>query len=221
VLLGVTPEYAHLVQGVVAIEHNEAMIAALWPHKRRNAVRGDWLHLPLRAHACVAIIGDGTLNNLLFASDYTRFFAEAARALKAGGRLVLRTFVRPEQAVESCQALRERARNAEIGSFHAFKWRLAMALAAEAGDSNVAVARIHQAFDSMFPDRRMLAASSGWDEEAIGTIDVYRGSRVIYSFPKLSEMRCALAPKFIESDLAYGSYELAERCPVIVLESQA
>ena len=217
-LLGVTPEYAKLADGIIAVEQNEAMIAALWPQQGRNAIRGDWLHLPVRRNACAAVIGDGTLNNLRHPSEYTRLFEEMRRVLAPRGRLVLRTFLRPESADETCQVVRERTNNAEIGSFHAFKWRMAMAMAGEAGDANVPIARIHETFESLFPDRRRLAATTGWAAEQIDTIDVYRGSGVSYSFPTLSEMRRAFAGYFREAILVHGTYELARRCPVIALE---
>ena len=217
-LLGVTPEYAHLTDGVVAVDRNEAMISALWPHPGRNAIQGDWLHLPVRHEVCGAVIGDGALNAVRYYSEYVRLFDEVKRVLQPGGRLVLRAFVRPEMEEEACEAVCERTNKGNIGSFHAFKWRLAMAIASESGDTNVPLGRIHATFESLWPDRQQLAATTGWTPEQIATIDVYRGLRASYSFPTLSELRQAFASNFREVALAYGSYELSDRCPVITLE---
>ena len=217
-LLGVTPEYAHLTGSVVAVDRNEAMISALWPHPGRNAIQGDWLCLPIGRDACGAVIGDGVLNAVHYFSEYVRLLDEVKRVLKPGGRFVIRSFVRPELEQETCQGVCERAKTRSIGSFHAFKWRLAMAIAAESGDANVPLWRIHQTFESLLPDRQRLTATTGWAAEQIATIDVYRGLRASFSFPTLSEVRQAFAGNFREVALAYGSYELSERCPVIALE---
>ena len=53
----------------------------------------------------------------------------------------------------------------EIRSFHAFKWRLAMAIVAEAADPNIRVETIRDVFIREFPDRAMLAETTGWRAE--------------------------------------------------------
>ena len=218
-LLGVTPEYSRLFDRVVAIDNCAAMIGALWPGSLRgkDAVQADWLHLPLREGSCDACIGDGSLNFFSCPSQYGLFFHQVQRVLRPGGRFALRVFVRPA-AGETCAAVCEHALRAGIGSFHAFKWRLAMAIAAESGDSNVRVAHIREVFVSLLPDREQLAAASGWSVDDIGTIDAYRDAAASYSFPTLSQLRDSVPACFKEIDLRYGTYELSERCPILVLE---
>jgi SAM-dependent methyltransferase len=195
------------------------MIGALWPRNSggKIAIQADWLHLPLREGSCDACIGDGSLNFFDCPSRYGVFFDQVQRVLRPGGRFALRVFVRPD-AGESCAAVCAQAMQAGIGSFHAFKWRLAMAIAAEAGDSNVRVAEIRIVFTKLLPDREKLAAASGWSLEQIATIDAYKDAVASYSFPTLSELRGSVPAGFKEIDLKYGSYELAERCPMLVLE---
>ena len=220
-LLGVTPEYSSLFDRVLAVDNSAAMIGALWPGDSpgRDAVLGDWMHLPLKEGSCAASIGDGSLNFFSCPSEYGLLFNQVRRVLAPGGRLALRVFARPAEW-ETCAAVCADAMRARIGSFHAFKWRLAMAMAAEAGGSNVRVAEIRLVFMRLLPDREQLAAASGWNAEDIGTIDAYKDATASYSFPLLSEVRASFAQYFREIDLMYGSYELSERCPMFVLEAR-
>jgi ubiquinone/menaquinone biosynthesis C-methylase UbiE len=220
-LLGVTPEYAGLFERVVAIDHNAPMIRAMWARESHGdtAVQGDWLQLPLREASFDACIGDGCLNLLACPWQYERLFGQLRRVLRPGGRLALRVFARPD-AGETCDKVYEHALGAEIGNFHAFKLRLAMALAAESGNSNVDVAAIHQVFTRLVPDRSELAARSGWSAAQIATIDAYRNAAASYSFPTLAEVRASFRRDLNEIEVLHGGYELAERCPLFVLEAR-
>jgi hypothetical protein len=220
-LLGVTPEYSGLFDRVVAVDNCEAMIGALWPGDTpgKDAIRADWMHLPLKESSCAAAIGDGSLNFFSCPAQYEHFFHQVQRVLGPGGRFALRVFSRPTLG-ETCGAVCDDALNGNIGTFHAFKWRLAMAIAAEAGDSNVRVGEIRRVFMELLPDREQLAAASGWSVEDIGTIDAYRDATASYSFPMLSEVRASFPQYFREIELMYGSYELAQCCPMFVLEAR-
>ncbi|MFH1604888.1 MAG: methyltransferase domain-containing protein [Pseudomonadota bacterium] len=220
-LLGVTPEYGKLIDRIIAIDHNAPMIRAVWLREVRgkSAVQADWLHLPFGDDSCDACIGDGSLNVFSYPSQYGLLFEQVRRVLRPGGQLALRVFVRPD-AGETCETVCARAMRAASGNFHAFKWRLAMAIAAESGDSNVRVAEIRQVFMRLLPDRERLAAASGWPLEQIATIDAYKDAAASYSFPTLAQVRGSLPPEFEEIDLLYGSYELAQCCPMFVLRAQ-
>jgi hypothetical protein len=53
----------------------------------------------------------------------------------------------------------------------------------------------------------------------IDTIDVYRGSPEAYSFVTFEQIRQTMPASFTNPRLiATGSYELAERCPLLVLD---
>ena len=93
-----------------------------------------------------------------------------------------------------------------------------MAMTAELGDPNISVAEIHKLFNRLLPDRKQFAKATGWDQKDIATIDVYRESPATYSFPTLSQLRRTLPRWLNEIGLAHGSYELAERCPMLILE---
>ena len=219
-LLGVTPEFASLPGSLVAIDHNAAMIRAVWPgnHSGRNAIQGDWLHLPFGEGAFDAVIGDGCLTLLSFPLQYEQLFSQLRGVLKSRGKVLVRVFASPDKA-ESCADVCREAINGKAGNFHAFKWRLAMAMTAESGEPNISVAEIHKLFNRLLPDREQLAKASGWDQKDIATIDVYHESSATYSFPTLSRLRQIFPRGLHETGLAHGSYELAERCPTLVLES--
>ncbi|HUW25221.1 MAG TPA: class I SAM-dependent methyltransferase [Gallionella sp.] len=219
-LLGVTPEFTSLPIRVIAMDNSAGMIRALWPDNKtgHNVVRGDWLDMPFAANSFDTIIGDGSLALLSYPLQYERLFIQLNRTLKPGGKILIRFFLRPEQG-ETCADVCQDAFGGRIGSFHAFKWRLSMAVAAESQNPNISVADTYAVFSRLLPDRKQLAKVSGWSHEDIATIDLYHGSPARYSYPTLSQLRQVLPQCLKETGLRQGSYELAERCPTLVLES--
>lgn len=218
-LLGATPEFAALAAHMVAVDFNEAMLREVWPRSMpgHGAVRADWLRLPFAAQSMAAALGDGSVNACAYPQEYTLLFQQVQRVLVPGARLAMRVFVRPEGA-QSCDALCERALHREFGSFHVFKWRLAMAMVAESGGVNVRAADVYACRNSLLPDDERLAAATGWNTDEIDTIKTYRDATVSFSFPNLEELRRTYAAAFEEIGVAHGSYELAECCPVLALQ---
>lgn len=137
------------------------------------------------------------------------------RVLVFRGRAVFRCFIRPDVA-EPVSSVVAAVLQGGVGSFHALKWRLAMALV-DPVDASVAVADIHRAFDTNFPSRLALSQVTGWPQEQIDTIDAYRCSATRYTFPSLSQMREQCRPWCEVVSMEQGGYELAERCPTLVL----
>lgn len=219
-LLGVTPEYYGLSDNLIAVDNNESIIKGVWPGNRngRHAVQGDWLQLPFKANTFDAVMGDGSLSVMHYPLSYELLFSQLKRVLKQGGTLLLRLYVTPDEG-EVCSAVCREALEGRISSFHAFKWRLAMALVSESGKPNIGVRDIYNTFNHLYPDRAILSERTSWDLQDIATIEVYRESPVMYSFPQLSYVRIALQPYFREIGLLNGTYELAERCPLLILES--
>ena len=218
-LLGVTPELASLPIRLVAMDNSAAMIGALWPGNQagRNVVQGDWLDMPFVANSFDNIIGDGSLTLLSYPLQYERLFAQLSRTLKPDGKILIRFFVSPEQG-ETCADVCHEAISGRIGSFHAFKWRLSMAVGTETKSPDISVADTYAAFNHLLPDRQQLASATGWSHEDIATIELYCGSPARYSYPTLSQLRRVFPPYLKETRLMQGSYELAERCPMLVLE---
>jgi len=222
-LLGMTAALAEIGAEVDAVDSNEAAIARAWPGDtgRRRAHKGDWLALPFPAHRFTAAVGDGALNSLGTIRNYPALFEELERVLEPGGLIVTRVYARPA-ACEAVATVAQTAMAGEIPVFNALKWRLAMALVAEAGEPDIEVRRIKEAFDRLFPDRAALAAAARWEIEDIDTIDIYAGSRAIYSFPTLAEVRAAVPASLGRMRVVpAGTYPLAERCPLIVLRRKA
>jgi SAM-dependent methyltransferase len=176
-LLGVTPELQPF--STLAVDNNPKMIEI----HRADAVLADWGNLPFEGEFDAAI-GDGCLT--VFQGAPGVFFHQTMKALKKGGRLVLRLFLSPEKK----ETLEEVLRTKDKTGFHAFKWRVAQTLA----NPYVPVKEIYRVIQPV------------WDHP---TLEVYRNSDLVYYFPKLSEL-----PSY--ERIQFGtSYELAERCPVV------
>ncbi len=217
-LLGVTPELAELAPDLTAIDNSAAMIAALWKSPQ-PAMLGDWLRLPFAAASFDNILGDGCLALLEHPVQHEKFFAQLGRVVKPGGKIFLRLFVSPEQR-ESREVVCAEALNGKMKSFHAFKWRLSMAIASKSTEHNLHVAETLATFDRLIPDRKQLAALTGWSTDEIETIDFYRNSPARYSYPTLSQVRNIIPSSLQETGLLYGHYELAERCPILILQAR-
>ena len=219
-LLGVTPELADIAPEVLAVDRSEMMIAKVWPGNTlsRRALREDWLSMELTPQHFSAAVGDGSFNAVSYPDGHERLYHQLRRFVRPGGRIIFRVYLRPQPG-EAIDQLAAAAWMPATGSFHAYKWRLIMASAAERGEANVSVARISELFDRLFPDRTRLAAASGWREADIASIDVYRNSTETYSFPTEAQFR-DVVPRALGSVslVPTGNYELAERCPIAVLE---
>jgi SAM-dependent methyltransferase len=217
-LLGVTQELANIGAHVTSIDRNASMIANIWPGdtKNRRALCGDWLALPFEENEFTAVIGDGSLSAIQYPTDYRTLLAQLARVLETGGVFACRLFLTPDEA-ESVEAVKALA--GKVTSFHAFKWQFAMAMVREAREPNIAVAAILERFNMLFPDRAALSAATGWSDIDIETIDVYKNSPDIYSFPTLAQLRETIPEAFRDVRIQpAGVYPLAEHCPLIVME---
>ena len=218
-LLGVTPELAVIAPNVFAVDRSEMMIAKVWPGDTpsRQVHRDDWLTMELPQHSFAAAVGDGSFNAVTYPDGQEQLYRQLLRFVKPGGSIVYRAYLTPEPC-ETIEALTTFAWQRPTGSFHAFKWRLMMALVAQSGVANVSVAEVRGLFMSLFPDRQKLAAASGWSENDIASIDVYKDSTEIYSFPTERQFR-AIVPSGIRDVtlVPAGTYELAERCPIAVM----
>ena len=78
---------------------------------------------------------------------------------------------------------------------------------------------IRETFQREFPDRTELARCSGWNLDDIATIDLYENSADIYCFPTERQFASIIPPAFAPIRFVpVGTYELAERCPLLVTE---
>jgi len=220
-LLGVTPELASLPwpagSSLLACDSSLDMLQGIWPLGRfpgsfAAALNADWLALPLARGACSAIVGDGSLSTFDRADDYRRCAQEFHRVLQPGGCLILRLFCQPRRPESPEQVLAD-LRRGQVGNFHAFKWRLVMAI--HASDENARLADIWARWESEFPAPEPVAALSGWSMDAIRTLEAYRHAAARYSFYGLDEAGSLLSPQFEFLGAAWPGYELGERCPIV------
>lgn len=219
-VLGVTPELVHqpwpVGTDLHAFDHSVPMLETVWlPHPwlASRVTLSRWQALPVDDGHFDAVVGDGSFNALPSLDAYGPLFAELARVARSTAALVLRCFVRP-QAPESVDAVVEAVMSGQVGSFHALKWRLAMALA-EDGGGVVKVRSIHEAFCTRF-DRCALAKHTGWSTAVIDTIDAYSAADTVYTFPTLAQWQTHCEPFWRVETVRHAiHYELAERCPTV------
>ena len=221
-ILGVTPELIQLAwpagTRLQAFDHSQAMVDALWapnPAIPSQVCVARWETLPCADASLDAVAGDNSLGVMASLGDQEPVLRSLARVLRPGGRLVLRYFVRPDRP-EPDDRVAADALAGRIRSFHALKWRVAMTLS-EAPGYSVAVADIHRRFERLFPDRERLARAGGWPSELIDTIDAYADAPTRYAFPTLEAAIAMARPWFEVTDVRQGSYELAERCPIVAM----
>jgi SAM-dependent methyltransferase len=220
-LLGVTPELADVVSDLVAIDRNFSMVMNVWPGNTssRWAVVGDWRNRNFAPGSFSLCLGDGSLCGLRYPDDIVLVLAEVARALRQGGRFICRLYLSPDQP-ETVWSIKEALLCGAIRNFHAFKFRLGMALAAHRPERSIAVAAILAEFDSSFSDRSELVRVTGWNREEIDTIDFYRESNVVFNFPTGEQVLKLAASLLCNVRLVpTGTYEMAERCPLLVAET--
>jgi SAM-dependent methyltransferase len=223
-LLGVTPEIAvspHLHNAyIIAAEKSQSMIDAIWPGNgvARAAVCADWSDLPVPDHSMSLVIGDGCLSVVGAIDELPRVLAETNRCLRHNGHLLLRLFCQPAQP-ETPEDVVVALRAGQIGSFHAFKWRLAMAIQASRQAMDVPVTDVWRVWRDTGLTARQLAAEHHWPLVQIETINLYRDSPAHYNFMSFDTTMAKLRDAGFEL-LARreGHYELANCCPHILLK---
>lgn len=221
-LLGVTPELATAPwppgSTVAALDRSSDMIAAVWPGDLegvRRATCGEWLQpgaLPAGLHAALC---DGGFNLLAFPAEHARLAEVLAATLRPGGCLVARTFVAPD-VPERVDAVVDAARAGRIGSFHAFKLRLAVALQ-RSPEEGVCVGDVHEAWLDLGWSPEAWSHATGWSVASVRTIELYEGRGTRMSFPTLAAWTDALAPALRVERVRIPTYELGERCPIVTL----
>lgn len=223
-VMGVTPELCTLATSVtgrlIAVDKSAEMIRSCWTtgDPERVVVRADWQRMPISAAAIDIAFGDGSFTPLAYPSGYRICLAELRRVLRPTGRFVCRCFVQPpvpETADDVLAALDRRA----VGSIHALKWRLAMALQTEL-ESGVAVRDVLRTLEAEWPRLDRLAQHLGWAEEEVRTIETYRNASTLYTFPTLAEYVAVFAAAGLSvADILTPDYELGDRCPTLVMDT--
>ena len=224
VVLGLTPETIGCTwpdgTGLLALDHSAAMLGAVWPQPGApagsSAVLANWLKMPLADGSVDIVCGDGCHTQVPYPRGYTALSAEVHRVLKPGGRFVTRVFMRPEQP-EPLEAIASALAAGRIKSVHALKLRLLAALHGHSGIGSC-MDDAWRAWKRLPDLPRGMALQRGWTRQEVVGIENYAGLATRYYLPTLGELRAFHATRFIEIECRYGDYELAERCPTLVLE---
>ena len=224
VLLGVTPELAAMQwperTRLLGLDRCPEMIAGLWPldsvPTEAKAVQGDWNAIPCDAGSVDLVVGDGCYVLLPYPEIYDGVSAEVARVLKPDGRFSIRVFVRPEKP-ESPEDVMCDLQEGLIGSFHAFKWRLAMSLHGTL-DEGVRVGDVWSYWNARKIGETILSDRFGWSVGSIQTINAYRDIDTRYHYPTMMEIREHFSGYFEEVSCHLFDYELGDRCPTFVLK---
>ena len=221
-LLGVTVELARLQwprdASLLAVDASAAMVREHWRPPagiHSLALRGNWQNLPVVPGEFHLVMADGSFCVMPDLLSIRQALQRVAEALHREGRLVLRSFARPE-VPEPLERVLDDLRAGRIGSMHAAKWRLAMALHGGLA-FGVQLDSVWRAFRKAEPDSVSLARRTGWPVAAIDTIEAYRGVHSRYYFPTLPELRDLVSLWFAEVSCHVPTYELGERCPTLVL----
>lgn len=217
-LLGVTPELAEICDYLLAVDRSPMMIAKLWQGNSptRNVLQADWLSMELSHQRFSAAIGDGSFNSVSFPEGHVRLYQQLRKFVRHGGQLAFRVYLTPD-AGETIADLVKLSTNAAECSFQVFKWRLMMAMVAETGNPNVQIHNVWLRFQQLFPDRARVSRETGWTIHDIDSIDIYRGSSEVYNFPTQAQFLDVIPPDFEHRLQPIGTYELAERCPVLFI----
>ena len=221
-LLGVTPEIAGMRwperSSLMAMDRSLPMVDAVWVGTipgRRAAVCGDWLAPPRRESSCHVVIGDGSINSMTFPEGLHSLGETVFRLLRDDGILVMRCFVQSISR-ESPEQIYADLQSGAIGSFHACKLRLLMAMQ-NSPEEGIAVKEVYQSWVDRDLDPHALPSKAGWEKAAIDTIDFYRGASTVYTFPTLAQLRSVLGVFFREVTVSTPGYEMGEQCPTLVL----
>lgn len=224
-ILGVTPELyrLHWPTGsrVAAVDHTQAMIDALWPGPKGDAHRGEWTELPFDEAAFDVVLCDGGFHLLDHPNGQLRLVQQGARVLSNGGLFVLRLFVPPAVRESPAQVL-QALDSGNIPNLNVLKLRLGMALQ-ENEQAGVALHGVWDTLRTAQPDFPALAARLGWQLPHLQAIDSYRNSPNHYHFVSTQlacQLFCQKPGGFTLVTTQTCTYELGERCPIVVLRRQ-
>ncbi len=220
--LGATPAIALMrwPAGSILLGADESfhMMRSAWPGDRaatRFGVRANWLHLPLPSSSVHIAIGDGSLNCVRHPEVANAVCLSLRSVLTDDGLLILRCYVRPEEPEKPEYIFDEMFRGA-IPTFTQFKFRLFLAMPQDLR-SGLAVDDLYRLWASYAVDPGRLADLTHWPRPEIETIEAFRGSSTVHTFPTLAEFRCLLHEHFDEVGVITPPYPLGGHCPILIL----
>lgn len=191
-LMGVTPELAELDWPVpldlTAVDQSAPMVHRVWPGDlpgQRRAVVGDWMQWQ-PARPLDLVLTDGAP---VFFAEPAVLFERAHSLLASEGAFIVRAFCAPRQR-ESVERVMADLHDGRIGNFHLFKWRIAMALQADAQEG-IAQRSVHDTIEAARIDFAQLP-QPGFDPRAVGTLRFYKDQTATLHFPTREQVEAAL-----------------------------
>ena len=213
-LCGVTPEIADMAwppgTRLWGVEKSLSMIEQVWPARGRpgwQVLQAEWTRLPFAAGSFDIVIGDGCLTSLVYPAQQLTFLQSVRDVMRDGAVLIMRHFAQAPTPERTADVFCDLAAG-KIGSFHAFKWRLAMSLQRDPAEG----VRVDDIWKAWAEAR----VATPWARETVGTIDTYRGSDHRLTFTTLDQIRELHARLFTERACIVPGYELGDRCPILV-----
>jgi len=222
-LLGVTPAIAHMAwpagTRLRALDKSPEMIRALWsppPGLDATVESGQWLEMDRHAAAGSVdlVFCDGGFTLFGFPDEQRRLAKALSRILSPAGQAVLRMFVQPTSA-DSPDRVLDDLEAGVFDSFHAFKWRLVMALQSDER-SGVDLDGVYTCFAArQAASARFREALQRFEAETVATMEVYRGLHQRHYFPSLASLEAAFAGALTRQVHRFPDYMLGDRSPTI------
>ncbi|MEQ9812667.1 MAG: class I SAM-dependent methyltransferase, partial [Azospirillaceae bacterium] len=223
-LLGVTPAITQMRwpagSRLRALDKSPDMVRALWSPPAGLDARvetGEWLEMDrhVAAGSIDLAFCDGGFTLFRFPDEQRRLAEGLARVLSPGGLAVLRMFVRATGTDSPDRVLADFEAGA-FDSFHAFKWRLVMAMQQDE-QAGVDLDDVHRRFaERRSGSAAFRSALARFDAATVDTIDVYRGLHQRHFFPALPSLEAAFAGALTRRSHSFPDYPLGDRSPTIV-----
>jgi SAM-dependent methyltransferase len=226
VVLGVTPKIVSMNWPnntfVTGVDSSRDVIAAIWPGDipmKRMAVCASWLNLPIADNTSDVVVGDGSLNVCRYPDEMAAILASVKRALKVGGLLVLRCYLRPDRQENLDELFYELKTAKPPMTVDCFKFRLYVAMQRSLREG-ISVRNAYQQLIARNLDRANMLTKLKWPLECVEPFELWRHSDAVYSFPTLMEIRDLFRHSgFTEISISKPAYKLGNLCPTLVLVS--
>ena len=220
-ILGVTPELYHLPwpngTDVLAVDHTQSMIDAVWPGPRNAVICADWTTMPLQTGSQDIVLCDGGVHLLAYPHEHSKFVQTLHRVIASDGLCIFRLFIPPKEREAPGDVLQDLL-EAKISNLNLLKIRLGMALHEDI-TQGVRLKRVWDAIHRVSPDFNRLASRVGWPVEHLRIINTYRNCSTRYFFLSIGDVRrlfCKRPGGFTLKAVYVPGYELGERCPTVV-----
>jgi SAM-dependent methyltransferase len=224
VVLGVTEETVgcHWPAGtrLRAFDASPETIRTLWrpdlAPAGATAERADWAALPVATGDADLVTADGCLNIIAWPGEVRQVLAEVRRMLRPGGRFLVRSTLRPPQP-EALETILEDLEAGRIAGAYALKVRIGTTL----HDDGIGGFSMHDMWKMwlrLFPDQETVPARFGWPVGAFTFGTDYADQDIRLVYPTFDELLATVEPWFRLASVEHGRYELADRCPTLLLE---